>query len=325
MKKIFAVLLAAIMVLSLAACNSGGDVGGDSGSDAIKVGIVLANADEFTQKLEGFYKSYAPDYNIEPIITNAGGDSSTQLADMESVIAQNPDVIIIRSVDAQTGDALCEMAEAASIPVLIDESAPDTATSYAVVFTGKQTTHGEMIGTAIMNYLDEHPGETLYLGYINGGTSDFVRGRMTGIFTTAAPALDDGRLVFNEEVGDKLGSWSATTAAEITEAWLTSNPEINVIACANDEMALGVIETLETAGVLDRFLVFGVDGTEAGQAAIRAGKLTGTTFQDSRIAVNVIYEYAVKIYNGETFNAVTVDPKIISYMDIDTIDDLLGQ
>ena len=324
MKKLYAVLLAVIMILSFAACANNDDKSDDGTGDTIKVGIVLANADEFTQKLEGYYKDYASDYNIEPIITNASGDSSTQLADMESVIAQNPDVIIIRSVDAETGDALCDMASAANIPVLVDESAPETSKDYAVVFTGQQTTHGEMIGTAIMNYLDENPDETLYLGYINGGTSDFVRGRMTGIFTTAAAALEDGRLIFNEEVGDKLGSWSATTAAEITEAWLTSNPEINVIACANDEMALGVIETLETAGVLDEFLVFGVDGTEAGQAAIRAGKLTGTTFQDSRIAVNVMYEYAVRIYNGETFNAESVDPKIISYMDINTIDELVG-
>ena len=266
----------------------------------IKVGISLALTDDFTENLRGIYERMAPEYGLSVSFTNAGGDVSNQIANVEALIAQRPDVIILRCVDGDIGNTLTEMVKDAGIPVIIDETKPNISRDYNVNVAGNQFIHGYLIGEWLQDYLDANPDVTLNMLYINGGTSDNIRRRMNGIFVTCT----SDRLNL---IGDELGSWSASTAQEITEAYLTSHPEMNIIAAANDEMALGVIETLKGAGKLNDIMVFGVDGSQSGQASIKAGELTGTTLNDVSISVEVIYEVAVMLANGQDVSPLFTD------------------
>ena len=64
------------------------------------------------------------------------------------------------------------------------------------------------------------------------------------------------------------------------EAWLVSNPEIECIFAANDDMALGAINAMEMADRMD-IKVFSVDANELGCIALKEGKLTATVAQDT--------------------------------------------
>lgn len=318
MKKVALILLSLMMMVSMVA--GGMAVALAEGSDAINVGIALALTDDFTENLRKVYEGMAEEYGLNVTFTNAGGDASNQIANVEALIAQEPDVIVLRCVDAETGDTLVEMVKAAGIPCIIDETKPTVARDYDVNVSGNQIIHGNLIGEYLQAYLDNNPDVTLNMLYINGGTSDNIRKRMTGIFETCT----SDRLV---QIGDELGAWSASTAQEITEAYLVSQPEMNVIACANDEMALAVVETLKGAGLLDGFMVFGVDGSQSGQAAVKAGELTATTFNDVRKQVAVIYDCCVKLANGEDISGQfsnaedkEIDPKAFILLTIDNID-----
>lgn len=321
MKKLFALLLALAMVFSLAACGAKNaepaapaaaapaDAAPADAAPAtepetkpLKVGIALALSDDFTENLRKIEEAAAADFGFDVTFTNAAGDSSNQIANVEALIAQRPDVIVLRCIDADTGDTLVQMVSEAGIPCIVDETLPTSSRDYAANVAGNQRIHGNLVGEYLQAYLDANPDETLYMLYINGGTSDNIRGRMTGIFDTCT----SDRLV---QIGDELGSWSASTAQEITEAYLTSHPEMNLIACANDEMALGVIETLKSANKLDDIMVFGVDGSESGQQSIKAGELTGTTLNDVSIAVNIIFECCQKVANGEDLSALYSNPE----------------
>ena len=268
----------------------------------IKVGISLALTDDFTENLRGIYESMAPDFGLSVSFTNAGGDASNQIANVEALIAQRPDVIILRCVDGDIGNTLADMVSEAGIPVVIDETKPNISRAYDVNVAGNQFIHGYLIGDWLQAYLDGNPSVTLNMLYINGGTSDNIRRRMNGIFVTCT----SDRLNL---IGDELGSWSASTAQEITEAYLTSRPDMNIIACANDEMALGVIETLKSAGKLGEIMVFGVDGTQSGQAAVKAGELVGTTLNDVSISVEVMYNTVVMLANGEDVSHLFTNPE----------------
>lgn len=271
---------------------------------ALKVGISLANSDEFTASLTENYELEAKNYNIETIITNAAGDVPTQLSNVESLIAQQPDVIILRCIDAEQADTLVQMVKEAGIPCIVDETQPATNRDYDLNVMGNQETHGLIIGDYLQQYLDANEDVTLNMLYINGGTSDNIRKRMTGIFEMCTSE----RLV---QVGDELGEWSATKAQEITEAYLTSHPEMNLICCANDEMALAVIETLKSAG-RDDIMVFGVDGSsESAANAIREGTLTGTSRNDTAISIKLIFESCSKLVNGEAIEFDDVENKQI--------------
>ena len=95
---------------------------------------------------------------------------------------------------------------------------------------------------------------------------------------------------------------------------------MNCNAAATDEMANGVIPALEGAGVdMDEFLVYGVDGTEAGQSYIRSGELDATSYQDIPVAVDMILEVCVGLVNGEEIN-----PHNYYAMNSENIDALLA-
>lgn len=295
---------------------------GQQDAGEIRVGIALPNHDDFTENLRGVYERMAPDFGITLNITNAGGDASTQISNVEALIAQRPDLIILRAVNAEIGDTLTEMIYDAGIPAIIDGHRPLTSALFEAHVVGNQYTHGRVIGEYLQAYLDANPGSELNLLFINGGTDEIVRRRMNGIFHTA-PGVN--------LIGDELGAWSPSTAQEITEAYLISRPEMNVIGAANDEMALAVIEILRGAGRLDDIMVFGIDGSQSGQAAVRSGEMTGTSFNNVAITVDLIYQIAVMIINGEDFSHLftdaerkEIDPGAFVLLTAGTIDEIIG-
>jgi ABC-type sugar transport system substrate-binding protein len=74
-----------------------------------------------------------------------------------------------------------------------------------------------------------------------------------------------------------------------------------MVVCANnDEMALGAINALKAAKLLDKVFVGGVDATSEALAAMKAGDLEVTVFQDAVGQGKGGVDAAVKLMAGET-------------------------
>ncbi len=72
-----------------------------------------------------------------------------------------------------------------------------------------------------------------------------------------------------ELLADQVADWDRVKAVGVTEAFLAAYPDVNGIWAANDNMGLGALEALRTAGKNGEVLVVGVDGTsEAIEACI---------------------------------------------------------
>jgi ribose transport system substrate-binding protein len=72
-----------------------------------------------------------------------------------------------------------------------------------------------------------------------------------------------------ELLEDQTASWDRVTAVAVTEAFLAKYPDLNAIWAANDNMGLGALDALRTAGKNGVIPVCGIDGTsEAIQACI---------------------------------------------------------
>lgn len=96
------------------------------------------------------------------------------------------------------------------------------------------------------------------------------------------------------------GNWQRDKGLEIMENWIQSGDQIDVVCANNDEMALGAIQALKAAGLLDSVLVGGVDATGDALAAMEAGELEVTVFQDASGQGGGGVEAAIKLINGET-------------------------
>ena len=315
MKKFVCMLLTLAL---LAACA----VGAVAEEEKITVGLSLNLQDEINVKFQEVYEQLINEKytNVDLIVTNALGDTSRQLSDIESLIMQDCDVIILRAIDADSGVVCAEAVKNAGIYLVLHDSSVNTDI-FDVRVMGDQGDHGRAIGQAMKEYLDGDESRVINMGYINGGTTANLQKRETGIYEVCAEYVENGRL---NTLITGVADWSADTAMAMAEDWLNTYPEMNCIAAASDEMAIGVIQALEGAGVdMDEFLVYGVDGTEAGQEYIRSGELDATSYQDIPVAVDMILQVCVGLANGETFEK-EINPHNYYAMNSENIDALLA-
>ena len=98
---------------------------------------------------------------------------------------------------------------------------------------------------------------------------------------TQADARRDGAKDTFEDAGMDVVAveqcdFDAQKAYDATTAIIEAKPDIVGIACANDDMALGVVRALEEKDMKDKVTVVGVDFTEEAKAAIEEGTYDAT-------------------------------------------------
>ena len=101
----------------------------------------------------------------------------------------------------------------------------------------------------------------------------------------------------------------STILAQYSEA---GNNMIELVIANNDDMALGAISGLQSAGYNNgtgkTIPVFGVDATEAAKAAIKDGTMVGTIKQDADGMASTITTITGNYLNGKTaFDGVDAD------------------
>ena len=85
-----------------------------------------------------------------------------------------------------------------------------------------------------------------------------------------------------EIVAEQEAEWQRTKGADVTANWLASGIMPDIVFANNDEMALGAIQALKSAGIsMDDVIVAGVDATADALESMAAGELDVTVFQDA--------------------------------------------
>ncbi len=83
-----------------------------------------------------------------------------------------------------------------------------------------------------------------------------------------------------ELLEDQTAEWDRTKAVAVTEAFLAKYPDLNGIWAANDNMGLGALEALRTAGLAGKIPVVGIDGTSEAINACISGEFAATVNND---------------------------------------------
>ena len=102
-----------------------------------------------------------------------------------------------------------------------------------------------------------------------------------------------------------------TKGLNVMQNLLTAHPDVQAVFAQNDEMALGALRALQTAGKSD-VMVVGFDGTPDGEKAVNDGKLAATIAQlPDQIGAKGV-ETADKVLKGEKVQAkYPVDLKLV--------------
>jgi len=112
--------------------------------------------------------------------------------------------------------------------------------------------------------------------------------------------IDAGQCGVNITIIDKqTANWSRDEAQDLMTNWLSSGAPFDALISNNDEMAIGAIQSLKTAKMLDKVIVAGIDATTDALAAMQAGELEVTVFQNAAAQGQGSVDTALKIIKGE--------------------------
>lgn len=253
-----------------------------------------------------YAKENYPDMEI--IATDGNNESSKQVQDVEDLLARGIDLLIISPLTAEALTDVCQKAIDQGIPVVtLDRNVNCDVTC----FVGAEN---YPMGVAAAKLLSKMMNEK--------GTVIEIQG------TAGASATIDRHDGFAEElknhpdvkvIADQYCDYLREPAMTYMEDMLQrfGPGEISAIYTHNDEMALGALEAIKSAGRQDEgILIVGMDGTEVAFDAIKAGEM----------AFTVVYPYcapegvqvAHDILTGKTVEPrLQLDTAIVSAENID--------
>ncbi len=332
MKKIIAVLLCLVMVLSLAGCGTKSPASGDNGntgdtgskgnSGKVDVGIVLPTKDEprWIQDQERFESVIGDtDYSVEVLFSQ--GSSANEKTNVETLVAKGIKVLIICAQDAAAAAASVESAKAAGVTVIsYDRLITDTdALDYYVTFDSIS------VGEAMGKYLADNAtgqGNPLYL-YAGAATDNNAFLFFQGAWNILQPKIADGTFVIKNSseatkvqdtkelsrdqlsaiIGQVTTNWDFNEAKSKAEAHLTSataadKGKVYVLA-PNDGTARSIADVFAADADVSEYFVTGQDSEKASVQYVIEGKQSMTVFKDTRTLAKDAMDMAISVIEGK--------------------------
>jgi len=235
--------------------------------------------------------------------TNADGDSAKQITDIQNLLSQNVNALILIPIDSDAIVPGIEQANAAGVPVVTVDVAPNGGDVYMVVRAdnyamGRNACEvmGERIG-----------GEGTVLNLQGNLASANGLDRSDGFTECMAEKYP------NVEIISRPTDWQAEKA--VTEAQtVVSTTDIAGIFMASDSvMADGISNLLETQGkwtktdAPDHIVLVSIDGTPLGLKLVRDGYFDAVISQPVDLYALYASKYAIDAANGVVYTAGPTD------------------
>ena len=123
--------------------------------------------------------------------------------------------------------------------------------------------------------------------------------RTADVHDVIAKAPCDGIKIVAEQTAE----WDRTKAQNLMTNWLSKGLKFDAVVANNDEMAVGAIQALKSAGVDTKTaIVGGVDATQDALASMKAGDLKVTVFQDAAGQGKGAVDAALALAAGKTID-----------------------
>ena len=307
MKKLLALLLAVLMVASFAACSSGGG-SGDKGSTKGEISVFYYTfSDAYISTVRSSMDKILSDGGYTYNDYDANGNQTTQTEQVQTALAKGSSLLIVNVVDTGSNDAaqnIINLAKAKNVPVIffnrsVEQSVIESYDKCIFVGTDYEQA-GHMQGKMIGEYVLKNYGK---LDLNNDGVISYVmfkgqEGNMEAIARTKY-GVEDANAILKAAGKPELKFYDSANKNKYTES---NKNMIELVIANNDEMALGAISALQTAGYNKDgktvIPVFGVDATDAAKSAIKSGSMIGTIKQDAEGMATAITTVMKNLLNG---------------------------
>ena len=308
-KKIIAMLLSLVLVLSFAACTGKTstppeddtdttvtDADDNTEAEVLKIGFSNCSQDTpFFANMTPIIEEYAGGKGYEVVAINADNDVAKQNKDIQDLVSAGIDILIINPVNEDGPSAGIDACDRAGIPVV---SVDKNVTAEIASWVGRDNAEmGRLVGENLIEML----------GGIEAATGTILEIQGTAGSTTMM-ARRDG---FNEAIAtapnltvvkSSYCDFDRSKAIPATQDLLQANKDVVAIFGHNDDMAMGAAQVCREQG-MDDVLVTGVDGLMEAVLKISEGEYACSTSNDPVLLAHTAVDTAIKILNGETVDA----------------------
>jgi ribose transport system substrate-binding protein/inositol transport system substrate-binding protein len=260
------------------------------------VGVTMSNSDTFLSVLRNAIIKYAAEKNVTLSVEIADDDISKQTSQVENFIAAKVDAIIVNAVDTSATPKITKLAADAGIPL---------------VYVNREPTDVDQLGPkaafVASNEKDSGTLETKEVCKLLGGKGDILvmvgdLGNQAAVQRTkdvheviATPECK-GMKILDEQTA----VWDPVKAQDLMTNWISAGMKPAAIVANNDNMAIGAIQAMKAAGWnMKDIVVGGVDATQEALAAMKAGDLDVTVFQNGAAQGQGALDAALKLAKGE--------------------------
>lgn len=297
MKKIMAIVLALVLVLSFAACSTGGENssgGGDeSGSDKqITVGVTFMTLNSpFFEAMQRGVKEEADKQGVKAIISDAQLNAAQQISSVENLIAQKVDVILLNAVESKAIVPAVEAANKAGIPVICLDVMAEGGTVDSFIASNNKAA-GEMGG----EFIAEKLGGKGKVVILDGPPISSFQDRASG-FETALKKYKDIEIVQHINALEN----STTAFVNAADNILSAHPDLDAVLAVNDYGSIAVESAVKSSGKDFKVIAVGIDGMDDAIKAITGGDIVaGSVAQQPAEMGRLGIQTAIKLHNGET-------------------------
>ncbi|EIM9028430.1 ribose ABC transporter substrate-binding protein RbsB [Salmonella enterica] len=283
MKKL-ATLVSAVALSATVSANA-------MAKDTIALVISTLNNPFFVSLKDGAQKE-ADKLGYNLVVLDSQNNPAKELANVQDLTVRGTKILLINPTDSDAVGNAVKMANQAKIPVITLD---------------RQATKGDVVSHIA--------SDNVLGGKIAGEGAKVIE--LQGIAgTSAARERGEG---FQQAVAahkfnvlaSQPADFDRTKGLNVMQNLLTAHPDVQAVFAQNDEMAMGALRALQTAGKAD-VMVVGFDGTPDGEKAVKDGKLAATIAQlPDQIGAKGV-EVADKVLKGEKVQAkYPVDLKLV--------------
>ena len=269
-------------------------------ADGIGVSMALFD-DNFLTVLRNGIQAQADSAGLKVQIEDAQNDVAKQLDQINNFIASGVTAIIVNPVDTSATQAMSDAAAAANIPLVYVNRQPinvDTLPDNQAFVASNEVDSGTLETIQLCdNWAAE--GKTEVNVYVMQGelSNQAAVQRTQDIYDV----IEAGKCKVKVNVIDQqTANWSRDQAQTLMTNWLSTGTAFDGVIANNDEMAIGAIQAMKAANIdMKTVQVGGVDATQDALAAMAAGDLDVTVFQNAAAQGSGALDAATKLAAGE--------------------------
>ncbi|HPO12977.1 MAG TPA: substrate-binding domain-containing protein [Candidatus Hydrogenedentes bacterium] len=256
-----AIQVGIVLCLAGVLCGCGAKPGAVPVKPKVIGAALLTQTHVFYQDMVSAMEDEAKKQGFKLRLQYAEFDSQKQINQVETFIAQGVDAIIVAPNDSSGMTPVIAAARAKNIPVFTADIAAHGAQVVSHI-----ASDNEKGGVLLAEYLAKRLNGKGKVAIIDHPTVASVQERTKGFLQTLAkyPDMQIVQKVPGEGQRDK--------AMRVTQDLLQAHPDLAAIFGINDDSALGALAAVESAGLQDKIVIVGFDGTPEAETEIAAGK-----------------------------------------------------